>query len=74
MSCVKHVACIRDTKLRWCRAQDLFRSQIPATTGGFELRISCIQSSYLTHQARKPIFFSLEFVIQINLKHDTIAV
>ena len=24
-------------------------SQIPATTGGFELRISCIQSRYLTH-------------------------
>ena len=23
-------------KLRWCRARDLFGSQIPATTGGFE--------------------------------------
>ena len=34
-------------KLRWCRAQDLFGSQIPVTTGGFELRISCIRSSYL---------------------------
>ena len=32
-------------KLRWCRAQDLFGSQIPATTGGFELRVSCIQTS-----------------------------
>ena len=35
--------------LRWCRAQDLFGSQIPVITGGFELRISCIESSYLTH-------------------------
>ena len=34
---------------RLCRARDLFGSQIPVTTGGFELRISCIQSSYLTH-------------------------
>ena len=32
-------------KLRWCRAQDLFGSQIPATIGGFELRVSCIQTS-----------------------------
>ena len=24
-------------KLRWCRARDLFGSQIPLTTGGFEL-------------------------------------
>ena len=31
-------------KLRWCRARDLFGSQIPVTTGGFELQISCIQS------------------------------
>ena len=34
--------------LRCCHAQDLFGSQIPVTTGGFELQISCIQSSYLT--------------------------
>ena len=27
-------------KLQWCRAQDLFGSQIPVTTGGFELPIS----------------------------------
>ena len=33
--------------LRWCRARDLFGSQIPVTTGGFELRITCIRSSYL---------------------------
>ena len=32
-----------------CRAPDLSRSQIPVTTGGFELRTSCIRSSYLTH-------------------------
>ena len=31
-------------KLRWCRARDLLGSQIPVTTGGFELRISGIQS------------------------------
>ena len=28
-------------------AQDLFGSQIPVTKGGFELRISCIQRSYI---------------------------
>ena len=33
-----------NTLLRWCRARDLFGSQIPVTTGGFELRISCIRS------------------------------
>ena len=33
--------------LRWCRARDLFGSQIPVTTGGFELRISRIRN--LTH-------------------------
>ena len=32
-------------KLQWCRAQDLFGSQIPVTTGGLELRISCIRST-----------------------------
>ena len=31
--------------LRWCRARDLFGLQIPLTTRGFELRISCIRSS-----------------------------
>ena len=36
-------------KLRWCRARDLFGSQIPVTTGGFELQISYIRNSYLTH-------------------------
>ena len=41
-------------KLRWCRARDIFGSQIPETIGGFKLRISCIQSRYLTHQAIRP--------------------
>ena len=31
------------------RARDLFGSQIPVTTGRFELRISCIRSSYVNH-------------------------
>ena len=41
-------------KLRWCRARDLSESQIAVTTGGFELRISWIRSSYLTHLATRP--------------------
>ena len=36
-------------KLQWCHARDLFGSQIPGTTGSFELRISCIRSSYLAY-------------------------
>ena len=36
-------------KLQWCRARDLFGSQISVTRGGFELQIFCIRSSYLTH-------------------------
>ena len=35
--------------LRWCRARDLFGSQIPVSTGGFELRISCIRSRPIGH-------------------------
>ena len=34
------------SKLRWCPARDLFGSQSPVTTGGFELQVSCIQSRY----------------------------
>ena len=37
-------------KLRWCLARDLFESEIPVTTGGFELRILFIRISYLTHE------------------------
>ena len=33
-------------KLRWCRARDLFRSENLVTTGGFELGIFCVRSSY----------------------------
>ena len=39
---------ISSAKMRWCRARELFGSQIPVTTGWFEMRISCIRSSYLT--------------------------
>ena len=35
-------------KLRWCCAPDVFVSQVPVTTGGFKLRISCIRNSYIT--------------------------
>ena len=45
-----------------CRARDLFGSLIPVTTGCFELRISCIQSSYLTHYAIRPSGFGNYFV------------
>ena len=70
-------------KLRWRRVRDLFGSQIPVTTGGFELRISCIQSRLQSglgndfvckRFAVQTLLWSLEFVIQINLEHDTIAV
>ena len=39
--------------LPWCRARDLFGSQILVTTGEFELRISYIRSSHLTHRSSK---------------------
>ena len=39
---------IKQNILRWCRNRDLFESQIPVTTGEFELGITCIRSSYLT--------------------------
>ena len=39
-------------KLRCCRARDLFGSQIPVTTVGFESQIFCIRSSYLTQLHR----------------------
>ena len=75
-------------KLRGCRARDLFGSQIPVTRGGFELQIPCIQSRYLTHGwpsglgkdfvckrfAVQTLLWSLEFVIRVNLEHDTIAI
>ena len=41
-------------KLQFFRARDLFGSQIPVTTGGFELQISYIRSSFLTHLTIRP--------------------
>ena len=41
-------------KLWWCSAKDLFGLQIPVTRVRFELQISCIRTSYLTHQALQP--------------------
>ena len=38
-------------KLQRCRDRDLFVSQISVTKGGFEMRISCIKKSSLTHYA-----------------------
>ena len=35
--------------LWWCHAWELFGAQIPITTEGFELWISCIRNSKLTH-------------------------
>ena len=40
--------------MRWCRARDLFGSQIPVTTGGFELQISCIRSRYARDSQFRP--------------------
>ena len=41
--------------LQWCHAREIFGSQIPVATGGFELWISCIRRSYLTHEAIRSI-------------------
>ena len=68
-------------KLRWCHARDLFGSRIPVTIGGFELRISCESlwpigwGNYFVCKrfAFQTLLWSLEFVIQINLEHNTIA-
>ena len=55
-------------KLRWCRARDVFGSQVPVTTGGFELRISCIQSQVpTTLYARDSQFKNPPVVTGINL-------
>ena len=58
--------------LQWRHAGELFGSQIPVTMGGFELSISCISRNY--RFAVQTLLWSLENVIQIILKHDTIAV
>ena len=36
-------------EVRWCRVRDFYESQIPRTTGGFELRISFAYEVALTH-------------------------
>ena len=52
--------------LRWCRAQDLFGSEIPMTTGGFALRISGIQSNYLTNSKLK--YLNIDQLLNVTLK------
>ena len=84
-------------KLRWFRPRDLFGSQIPVTTGRFELPIFSMRNSYLTQYAIsyqdwtlrtsgllnyfeckrftvQTLLWSLEFVIQMRLEQDTIAI
>ena len=51
--------------LRWCRALDLFGSQTPSGLGNY---------SVYKRFAVQTLLWSLEFVIQINLEHGTIAV
>ena len=46
------------SKLQWWCAWDLFGSQIPVATGGFELWTPCIRSSYLTHSAILQIYLT----------------
>ena len=73
-------------KLLWCRSRELFGSQLPVTTGGFELQISWIWvlSIRLAYQALwssglsnckrfsvQTLLWQLEFVVQIILEHDT---
>ena len=60
---VKNVHDVVSFKLRWCRVRDLFGSQIPVTTGGFELRISRIQSRYLIQSSEKINFCILQCFI-----------
>ena len=65
-------------KLWWCFARDLFGSQIPyglmalfhmaLGPSGLGSYFTCKRFAVQTH------LWSLEFVIQINLKHDTIKV
>ena len=84
-------------KLRWFRPRDLFGSQIPVTTGRFELPIFSMRNNYLTQYAIsyldwtlrpsgldnyfeckrftvQTLLWSLEFVIQMRLEQDTIAI
>ena len=58
-------------KLRWCRAQDLFGPQIPVTTGGFELRISCIR---ITGLQGKGVSISLTPLYHIHPLHRHLGI
>ena len=57
-------------KLRWCRARDLFGSQIQETLWPSRLSNNFVCKRF----AVQTLLWSTEFVIQINLEHDTIAV
>ena len=49
-----------------CCARDLIGSQIPVTTGGIELQISCIKSNYLSHYG---LIVCKRFAVQTLLSH-----
>ena len=78
VSMLKHFDFEPSFQMRWCRARDLFGSQIPVATGRFELRIFSTRSGLGNYFVCKrfvvqALLWSLEFVIEINLEHDTIA-
>ena len=60
--------------LRWCCARDLFGLQIPVTTGGTWWPSGLGNYFVCKRLAVQTLLWSLEFVIQINLEHNTIAV
>ena len=65
-------------QLRWRRARDLVGSQIQVTTGGFELRISCIRGDYLTHSAIKLyllwIFCYISIIFWLKIFSNTFVI
>ena len=53
---------------------NLFESKIPVTTGGFELS-SQLGTDFVSKRfAVQTLLWSLEFIIQTNLEHGTIAI
>ena len=60
-------------KLRWWRARDFDGSQIAVSTGGVELRTSCVQWKVQTSQFKLSCGHWNLWSIQ-NLEHDAIAV
>ena len=71
-------------KLQWCRARDLFGSQISVTQEGLNCEPLAYEVVTWWHSglgnyfvckrfAVQTLLWSLGFVIQINLKHDIIA-